>query len=123
MADDSPEQLPPSPDPARARRAPPTIDLEASEVSGETRKATAEPEPEPGPGPASALPPKPEPPPERPSLGPMSFGLIAALTGAVAAALVIGAAWLAGWPGAPLPPPPEPVRAYCDTPSAVPVWV
>jgi hypothetical protein len=111
MADDSPEQLPPSPDPARARRAPPTIDLEASEVSGETRKATAEPEPEPKPepGPASALPPKPEPPPERPSLGPMSFGLIAALTGAVAAALVIGAAWLAGWPGAPLPPPPEPV--------------
>ena len=47
MADDSPEELPPSPDPGRARRAPPTIDLEATEVSGETRKADAEP----GPGP------------------------------------------------------------------------
>jgi hypothetical protein len=111
MADDSPEALPPSPDPGRARRAPPTIDLEASEISGETRQASAEPEPKPEPGPeaASALPPKPELPPKQPSLGTISFGLIAALTGAVAAALVIGVAWLAGWPGAPLPPPPAPV--------------
>jgi hypothetical protein len=112
MADDSPEELPPSPDPGRAKRAPPTIDLEATEVSGETRKADAEP----GPGPepeseptATELPIEPpaEPAKER-SLGAISFGLIAALTGAVAAALVMGVVWWAGWPGAALPSP-EPV--------------
>ena len=58
MADDSPEALPPSPDPGRARRAPPTIDLEASEVTGETRKVDAEPE--------AAPEPLPEQPPQEP---------------------------------------------------------
>ncbi len=37
MVDDRPEDNEPSPDLGRAKRAPPTIDLEASEVSGETR--------------------------------------------------------------------------------------
>jgi hypothetical protein len=112
MADDSPEELPPSPDPGRAKRAPPTIDLEATEVSGETRKADAEPEPAPEPQaePAAMEPTEPskEAPRER-SLGAISFGLIAALTGAVAAALVMSVVWWAGWPGAALPPSSEPV--------------
>jgi hypothetical protein len=109
MADDSPEELPPSPDPGRAKRAPPTIDLEATEVSGETRKADAEPEPGPEPQTEGAAPVPPAEPAKQRSLGAISFGLIAALTGAIAAALVMGVVWWAGWPGAALPPPPEPV--------------
>jgi hypothetical protein len=90
MADDSPEDLTPSPDSGRAKRAPPTIDLEASEVTGETRNAGADAQP--------------EPPPREPSGGAISAGIIAAMTGAVAAALVIAAVWFVGWPGAPVPP-------------------
>src|SRR5437868_2604276 len=37
------------PDQGRARRAPPTIDLKATEVSGETRNAGGDPAPEPDP--------------------------------------------------------------------------
>ena len=37
MVDDSPEDTTLSPDSGRAKRAPPTIDLEAIEVSGETQ--------------------------------------------------------------------------------------
>jgi hypothetical protein len=90
MVDDRPEDTDASPDSGRAKRAPPTIDLEASEVSGETQNAGADAQP------------------ERPSGGPsrgaISAGIIAAITGAVAAALVIGAAWYSGWPGATVPP-------------------
>ena len=39
MVDDRPEDTEPSPDSGRAKRAPPTIDLEATEVTGETRNA------------------------------------------------------------------------------------
>ena len=39
MVDDIPEDKEASPDLGRAKRAPPTIDLEASEVSGETLNA------------------------------------------------------------------------------------
>jgi len=42
MAEDRPEEIDPSPDTVRAKRAPPTIDLEATEISGETRAAGAE---------------------------------------------------------------------------------
>jgi hypothetical protein len=90
MADDSPEDLTPSPDSGRAKRAPPTIDLEASEISSETRKPGAEAEP--------------APPPREPTGGAISAGIIAAITGAVAAALVIAVVWFAGWPGAAVPP-------------------
>src|SRR5258705_13742932 len=39
MADDRPEDMEPPSDSGRAKRAPPTIDLEATEVSGETQSA------------------------------------------------------------------------------------
>ena len=46
MAEDMPGDEGPALDSGRAKRAPPTIDLEASEVSGETRKAGGDAQPE-----------------------------------------------------------------------------
>ena len=84
MVEDRPEDIGPSPDSGRAKRAPPTIDLEATEVSGDTQNAGA------GAEPGRSLP--------RPSAATTSAAIVAALSGAGAAALVIGVAWLAGWP-------------------------
>src|ERR1700687_2620466 len=96
MVDDRPEDTEPSPDPGRARRAPPTIDLEASEVSGETRNAGADAEPE-------RI-------PEQPQAA-ISPWVIAAVSGPVAAALVSGGAWMLGCPAVPAPPAPPQVSA------------
>src|SRR5947207_2117755 len=98
MVDDEAEerrQSPDSgpPDSGRARRAPPTIELEASEVSGETRNAGEDARPEP----VSHVPPSHEPISDEPS-APLSPWVIAALSGAVAASLVICVGWLLGWP-------------------------
>ena len=98
MVDDNPEDTTPSPDSGspdsgRARRAPPTIELEASEVSGETRNAGEDARPEP----VSHVPPSHEPISDEPS-APLSPWVIAALSGAVAASLVICVGWLLGWP-------------------------
>ena len=94
MVDDRPEDTGPSPDTGRARREPPTIDLEATEVSTDTQNAAPAAEPEPSsPQPATAR---------------SSAGIIGALSGAGAAALVIGAAWLAGWPATTAPTVPAP---------------
>ena len=104
MADDRPEEHGPLPDPDRPRRAPPTIDLEATEVSTETPKASGEaqhePEPasEPTPEAASAEQVSEAEPPARPTSRPISPWVIAPFSGAVAAALVIGVGWLLGWP-------------------------
>jgi hypothetical protein len=46
MVEDMPDDEGPAPDSGRAKRAPPTIDLEASEVSGETRKVDDDVQPE-----------------------------------------------------------------------------
>ena len=81
MVEDKPEQSESPADSARARRPPPTIDLEATEVSGETPGADAQPERI----------------PEAPSAA-ISPWVIAAVSGAVAASLVIGVAWVLGWP-------------------------
>ena len=81
----------PPTDSGRAKRLPPTIDLEASEVSGDTQ----------GTNPGSSAPPRrflPWP-LSRPSAAAISAMLTAAVTGAVTAALVIAIAWVAGWPG------------------------
>jgi hypothetical protein len=92
MVDEKPEDTPP--ELGRAKRAPPTIDLEASEVSGETQN------PNPGTPLRRSLP--------WPSAAAISTGAIAAVFGAGAAALMIGAASMAGWFGEPVPPAPAP---------------
>ncbi len=102
LADRPDDAVPP--DSGRTRRAPPTIELEASEVSGETRSPAAsvppvsppsEPEsPEPAESAHRSEPAKPAAPVARP----ISPWVIAPLSGAVAAALVIGVGWMLGWP-------------------------
>jgi hypothetical protein len=89
MVDDNPEDATPSPDSGRARRTPPTIELEPSEVSGETRNAGEEVQPPDGtqPEPTSREP--------APAISPW---VIAAMSGAVAASLVICVGWMLGWP-------------------------
>ncbi len=88
MVDDNPEDTTPAPDSGRARRTPPTIDLEASEVSGETRNAGEDAQPE-------AAQPEPTSREPAPAISPW---VIAAVSGAVAASLVICVGWLLGWP-------------------------
>jgi hypothetical protein len=100
----SPEDQALPPDSGRPRRAPPTIDLEATEISSETRDAAPEPAAHEADAAASA---PAEPAPEKPDLekpGPekpsavISPWVIAPVSGAVAAALVIGVGWMLGWP-------------------------
>lgn len=104
MVDDRPEATGPSPDSDRPRREPPTIDLKPTEVSTEPQQAAAEqpasPEaaPEPAPEPISETAAA-EPDPVAPAPAhPISPWVIAPMSGAVAAALVIGVGWLLGWP-------------------------
>jgi hypothetical protein len=90
MVDDRPEDTGPPVESARPKRAGPTIDLEATEVSGDTRNAAAGVEPEPAPRQ-----------PQRPATVPV---MAAAVAGT--AALVLGLAWFLGWNAAsPLPAP------------------
>jgi hypothetical protein len=94
MVDDIPEDKEASPDLGRTKRAPPTIDLEATEVSSETRHAAADVPPEPSSqgafqGSSKASP-----------KAAIYAAIIAAACGAGAAALVIGGVWLSGWPAA-----------------------
>jgi hypothetical protein len=122
MVDDRPEDTPPLPDSGRPKRAPPTIDLKATEVSGpidSTAEAKPEPksefksesrfestsEPKPESESKSGFKPEPEsePTPEVTSqptaaAAPVSPWIVAALSGAVAASLVIGVGWMLGWP-------------------------
>ena len=98
MADDKPEDTTPSPDSGRARRPPPTIDLEASQVSSQTRNAAEDAPPEPvSDEPFSHEPSSQEPISDEPA-APISPWVIAPVSGAVAAALVICVGWLLGWP-------------------------
>ncbi len=102
MAEDRPEDTEPPPEAGRARRAPPTIDLEATEVSeaadvsGETRAAGAD---------SGVHPKRPFPWRRRAAI---SSAIISAVTGAGAAAMVIAVAWLMGWPGGEASPPASP---------------
>jgi hypothetical protein len=93
MDEDRPEDTLP-PDSGRARRAPPTIDLEASEVSGGTQSASA------GAGaePKQSF--------QGPRAGVLSAMVTSAVTGAVTTALVLATAWYVGWPGETAAPPP-----------------
>jgi hypothetical protein len=90
------------PESSRPKREPPTIDLDASEVSGETRAAAeanadaasnAHAEAGSEPEQAAAAPAK-----------PISPWVIAPFSGAVAAALVIAVGWMLGWPPVQAPP-------------------
>ena len=100
MDEDRPESIEPSVDSGRAKRAPPTIDLEASEVTGETRNMGGDAPPEPASEHAS---------------GAISTWAVSAVSGLVAASLVICVAWILGWPApAPLAAPPANTVAVDD---------
>jgi len=108
MADDTLEDQAAS-DAGKVKRAPPTIELEATEVSGETRAAaearaeshaTAAAQPEVAPAAAAPAAPR--------SISPW---VIAPFSGAVAAALVILVGWMLGWPAVQGPPPAPQVDA------------
>ncbi|MBS0529938.1 MAG: hypothetical protein JSS22_11180 [Proteobacteria bacterium] len=92
MVDDSPND--PSQEASRPKRAPPTIDLEATEVS----RAADEAGPEDAGKTADDQQPLGEQPvsPRAPSR--TSSAAISAIAGVLAAGLVVGGAWLAGWP-------------------------
>src|SRR5467141_2067314 len=110
MVDDRPEDIGPSPDLGRAKRPPPTIDLEASEVSSEPRNAGDDAQPEhfsqkPSSQEHSAREPSsPQPSSQEPPAAAISAWVVAAVSGAVAASLVIGVAWILGWPAIPTTP-------------------
>jgi hypothetical protein len=98
MVDDRPEDTGPSAESGRPKRAGPTIDLEATEISGDVRNAAADAQPEPA--------------PQQPSASAMFPMMTAAVAGAGAAALVLGVAWFLGWNAAsPLAAPPADTAA------------
>ena len=135
------------PEPGRARRPAPTIDLEASEVSSETRPVDAvpesppqEPEPQeaglteaefkeaepeealketlrgnPAETVAAEAPAAPTSANAPRASSRISPWVIAPVSGAVAAALVIGVGWMLGWPAI---QPPAPVASQVSTPEA-----
>lgn len=96
MVDDRPDDTGSQPDSDRPKRAPPTIDLEATEVSSETQHAAADAPTEPA-SEATSVPPEDQPIPA-PASRPVSPWIVAPISGAVAAALVIGVGWMLGWP-------------------------
>ena len=115
MVDDRPEDTGSLPDSGRPKREPPTIDLEATEVSSETKNSPeAAPEPVAEPAPEVAKASVEEPSVEKPAIPqppsrPVSSWIVAPVSGAVAAALVIGVGWMLGWPAIqPASVPPEP---------------
>ena len=111
MVDDRPEDTGSLPESERPKREPPTIDLEATEVSTETMSSgEAPPEPEPEPAPEAASAPQAAEPAAPPASRPVSPWIVAPVSGAVAAALVIGVGWMLGWPAiqpASAPPAPQ----------------
>jgi hypothetical protein len=85
MDDNRPDDAAASPDPGRPKRAPPTIDLEASEVTKPAEDAGN------SGGSAGRS--------SRLSLAAIPPFLVAALSGAITALLVMAVAWAVGWPG------------------------
>jgi hypothetical protein len=113
MVDDRPENQGSPPESERPKREPPTIDLEATEVTSETAKASAAASAEA----AAEAAPEPEPPLSQPAPAPVSPWVVAPVSGAVAAALVIGVGWMLGWPAiqpAAAPPAPQLNAAAID---------
>jgi hypothetical protein len=117
MADDKPEDAGLAPDNGRAKRTPPTIDLEATEVSTQPQGAAVESEAapaaeQPAHEQANVEETHPEPQPEAaeeqasvdPPSRPISPWVVAPFSGAVAAAIVIAVGWMLGWPAVQAPP-------------------
>jgi hypothetical protein len=111
MVDDSSQETDPAPDPNRTKRAPPTIDLEATEVIEEAKAASevgaaheaetareSEFEPEEAARESGSV--ASSSPAARSSISPW---VIAPFSGAVAAALVIAVGWMLGWPAVQAP--------------------
>src|SRR5882757_3829900 len=94
MVDDKSDESGPQADFDRPKRAAPTLDLNAIEISDETQQADAA---------EAAL----KPARERswPLRTILSSAIVSAIFGAAAAALVV---WTMGWPGEPAPPAPAP---------------
>ncbi|HKS18528.1 MAG TPA: hypothetical protein VJS63_04880 [Bradyrhizobium sp.] len=105
MVDDRPEDNGSFGESSRPRREPPTIDLRATDVSSEPAKPQAGAQAEPA-SPESAPAPDAQPvSPQSVSPQPISPWAIAPVSGAVAAALVIGVGWVLGWPAVQAPTP------------------
>jgi hypothetical protein len=102
MVDDRPETTGSPPDSDRPKRAPPTIDLKATEVTSETAPASDGAAPEAEPEAPSASP------DAQAAPAPVSPWIVAPVSGAVAAALVIGVGWILGWPAIQPAAPPAP---------------
>jgi len=125
MADDVLEDAGPAPDTGKVKREPPTIDLEATKVAetaagapgaGEAKSAETTPNAEPRP----AAEPRPEPARAKASRS-RSPWVVAPLSGAAAAALVIAVGSLLGWPAMQAPPaePPASKAAVDDLTTRV----
>lgn len=115
-----PEDLGMAPESGRAKRTPPTIDLEATEVSTQPQEMAAEPGAQPATEKAAheqatvegakveEAKPEPQPDPVEAQAAvaspPVSPWVIAPFSGAVAAAIVIGVGWMLGWPAVQAPP-------------------
>jgi hypothetical protein len=104
MVDDKPEDIGLQPDLNRPKREAPTLDLDAIEISDETKNADA----------ADAAE-KPDPARSRPVAAIVSSAIVAAIFGAGAAAAVV---WTMGWPAAPPAPPPQVNNAAIDALAA-----
>lgn len=127
MADDKPEDAGLAPEAGRAKRTPPTIDLEPTEVSTQPQDVTGEPEAQPLAEQANAeqagaedakveakveaakvetakAEPEHGEAPAAAASGAISPWVIAPFSGAVAAALVIAVGWVLGWPEVQAPP-------------------
>ena len=97
MVEDRPEDTGSLPDSDRPKREPPTIDLKATEVTSETVPAGDPAAPEGAAEAASEAEAASASPASLPS-APVSPWIVAPVSGAVAAALVIGVGWMLGWP-------------------------
>ncbi|WP_028133385.1 COG4223 family protein [Bradyrhizobium japonicum] len=111
MADDKPEDAGLAPDSGRAKRTPPTIDLEATEVATQPQETAAEPETQPAPEHAASEQAEPDvvdAEPERVEAqapaSSISPWVVAPFSGAAAAAIVIAVGWMLGWPAVQAPP-------------------
>jgi hypothetical protein len=124
MVDDRLEDAGSLPESGRVKRAPPTIELDASEISSETKalpetpvesKSETQPEPAsvPGSEPDNETPERPKAAASAPVSRPISPWVVAPFSGAVAAALVIAVGWMLGWPPV-LPPPTGPQASAVD---------